>query len=138
MSRISRGTPAGDAYLDLKNQAQRTGRTTQELLQLYVLEGFLARLAASDLRDSFVLKGGVLLAAFDTRRPTKDVDLAGMNLVNASLPSSEALPIPGGVTSGTSGRSRGIGSPVGLQTLGPGRADATLAATDCEYRRSGG
>ncbi|TCC36277.1 nucleotidyl transferase AbiEii/AbiGii toxin family protein [Kribbella speibonae] len=84
MSRISRGTPAGDAYLDLKNQAQRTGRTTQELLQLYVLEGFLARLAASDLRDSFVLKGGVLLAAFDTRRPTKDVDLAGIKLVNST------------------------------------------------------
>ena len=84
MSPISRGTPAGDAYLDLKNQAQRTGRTTQELLQLYVLEGFLARLAASDLLDSFVLKGGVLLAAFDTRRPTKDVDLAGIELINST------------------------------------------------------
>lgn len=84
MSRISRGTPAGDAYLDLKNQAQRTGRTTQELLQLYVLEGFLARLAASPVRDNFVLKGGVLLAAFDTRRSTKDVDLAGRNLTNST------------------------------------------------------
>ncbi|HEY0691651.1 MAG TPA: nucleotidyl transferase AbiEii/AbiGii toxin family protein [Kribbella sp.] len=83
MNRISRGTPAGDAYLDLKNQAQRTGRTTQELLQLYVLEGFLARLAASPVRDNFVLKGGVLLAAFDTRRATKDVDLAGRNLPNS-------------------------------------------------------
>jgi hypothetical protein len=84
LSRISRGTPAGDAYLDLKNQAQRTGRTTQELLQLYVLEGFLARLAASPVRDNFVLKGGVLLAAFDTRRSTKDVDLAGRNLTNST------------------------------------------------------
>ncbi|WP_427885780.1 nucleotidyl transferase AbiEii/AbiGii toxin family protein [Kribbella sp. GL6] len=83
MNRISRGTPAGDAYLDLKNQAQRTRRTTQELLQLYVLEGFLARLAASPVRDNFVLKGGVLLAAFDTRRATKDVDLAGRNLANS-------------------------------------------------------
>ena len=80
MSRVSRGTPAGDAYLDLRGQAQRTGRLTQELLQLYVLEGFLARLAVSDVRDSFVLKGGVLLAAYDTRRPTKDVDLAELNL----------------------------------------------------------
>lgn len=71
MSRISRGTPAGNAYLDLKNQAKLTGRPTQELLQLYVLEGFLARLAASDVRDGFVLKGGVLLAALGTRRPTK-------------------------------------------------------------------
>jgi Nucleotidyl transferase AbiEii toxin, Type IV TA system len=82
VSRISRGTPASDAYIDLQGQARRTGRPTQDLLQLYVLEGFLDRLAVSDLRDSFVLKGGVLLAAFDTRRPTKDVDLAGLNLAN--------------------------------------------------------
>lgn len=84
MSRITRGTPAGDAYLDLKNQAQRTGRTTQELLQLYVLEGFLTRLVASSVRDNFVLKGGVLLAAFGTRRATKDVDLAGRDLANST------------------------------------------------------
>jgi hypothetical protein len=82
VSRVTRGTPSGDAYLDLQNEARRTGRPTQELLQLYVLEGFLARLAASDVRESFVLKGGVLLAAFDSRRPTKDVDLAGVNLAN--------------------------------------------------------
>lgn len=82
MSQISRGTPSGDAYLELQSQARRTGRPTQELLQLYVLEGFLARLSVSDSRDRFVLKGGVLLAAFDSRRPTKDVDLAGIDLAN--------------------------------------------------------
>lgn len=82
MSRVTRGTPSGDAYLDLQNQARRQGRPTQELLQLYVLEAFLFRLAESDLRDSFVLKGGVLLAAFDARRPTKDVDLAGIDVTN--------------------------------------------------------
>lgn len=79
MSRVTRGTTSGNAYLDLQNEARRSGRPTQELLQLYVLEGFLSRLAVSDLRDSFVLKGGMLLAAFDLRRPTKDVDLAGIN-----------------------------------------------------------
>ena len=47
----------------------REGRPTQEMFQLYVLEGFLARLAISEVRDRFVLKGGVLLAAFDSRRP---------------------------------------------------------------------
>ncbi|HEY5840841.1 MAG TPA: nucleotidyl transferase AbiEii/AbiGii toxin family protein [Mycobacterium sp.] len=52
------------------------------MFQLYVLEGFLARLAVSDLRDRFVLKGGVLLAAFDSRRPTKDVDVAGLDVAN--------------------------------------------------------
>lgn len=82
MSRVTRGTAAGDAYLDLQNQARRTGRSTQELHQLYVLEGFLARLVLSDVHDSFVLKGGVLLAAFDTRRPTKDVDLAAIDVAN--------------------------------------------------------
>lgn len=82
MSRVTRGTPSGDAYLDLQNEARRTGRPTQELLQLYVLEGFLARLATSEVRESFVLKGGVLLAAFDQRRPTRDVDLAGVGLAN--------------------------------------------------------
>jgi hypothetical protein len=82
VSRVTRGTPSGDAYLDLQNQARRTRRQTQELLQLYVLEGFLARLAASAMRERFVLKGGVLLAAFGSRRPTKDVDLAGRDLAN--------------------------------------------------------
>lgn len=67
MSRVTRGTLSGDAYLDLQNEARRTLRPTQELLQLYVLEGFLARLAVSDVRESFVLKGGVLLSAFDSR-----------------------------------------------------------------------
>lgn len=82
MSRVSRGTPGADAYLDLQNQARRAKRPTQELHQLYVLEGFLARLVASDVRESFVLKGGVLLAAFDSRRPTKDVDLAALDIAN--------------------------------------------------------
>lgn len=82
MSAIKRGTPSGDAYLDLQSRARREGRPTQELFQLYVLEGFLARLAISDARDQFVLKGGVLLAAFDARRPTKDIDLAALGIAN--------------------------------------------------------
>ena len=77
-----RGTPSGDAYLDLQIEARRTRRQTQELLQLYVLEGFLARMAVSAIRERFVLKGGVLLAAFGSRRPTRDVDLAGRDLAN--------------------------------------------------------
>lgn len=50
-------------------------RPVQELQTLYVLEALLARIAASSHRDDFVLKGGVLLAAFAARRPTKDIDL---------------------------------------------------------------
>jgi Nucleotidyl transferase AbiEii toxin, Type IV TA system len=82
MSQVSRDTPAGEAYLDLQRQARASGRPTDELIQLYVLEGFLARLAASPAREKFVLKGGVLLAAFGNRRPTRDVDLAGLGVSN--------------------------------------------------------
>jgi Nucleotidyl transferase AbiEii toxin, Type IV TA system len=82
MSRVTRATPAGAAYLDLQRQARQNGRLTAELHQLYALEGFLARLEASPVRDQFVLKGGVLLAAFGNRRPTRDIDLAGIDLNN--------------------------------------------------------
>jgi hypothetical protein len=30
-----------------------------------------------------ILKGGVLLAAYEMRRPTRDVDLAGLNIANS-------------------------------------------------------
>jgi hypothetical protein len=43
-------------------------------MQLYVLEAFLARLAATRFADRLVLKGGVLLAVFGERRPTRDID----------------------------------------------------------------
>ncbi len=48
----------------------------QELLTLYALEGFLGRLGRSGLSADLVLKGGVLLAAYAVRRPTRDVDVA--------------------------------------------------------------
>ncbi len=80
MTGPTRETVEGRAYLDLQNKARREGRPTDELLQLYALEGFLARLAASDRRTQFVLKGGVLLAAFGTRRPTRDIDLQAQQL----------------------------------------------------------
>lgn len=73
--RPTRATTEGRAYLDLQNLARSQRRPTDELHQLYALEGFLARLAASPHADKLVLKGGVLLAAYDARRPTRDVDL---------------------------------------------------------------
>lgn len=76
------GTPAGDAALAIQRLARRTGGDVQELQTLYVLEALLARLAISDYRDDFVLKGGVLLAAFAVRRPTKDIDLQASGLAN--------------------------------------------------------
>jgi hypothetical protein len=47
MSRPTRDTAAGRAYLDLQNRARAEGRGTQELLTLYVVERWLARLSAS-------------------------------------------------------------------------------------------
>ena len=47
MSRPSRDTPAGRAYLDLQNRARAEARGTQELLTLYVVERWLARLSPS-------------------------------------------------------------------------------------------
>lgn len=72
---------ARSRYLALRRQARDTGRPFSELLELYALEGFLRRLAASPHADKFVLKGGMLMAAFDTRRPTRDVDMQALDLV---------------------------------------------------------
>lgn len=77
-ARVTRESAAGRAYLDLRRLARADGRATEEYLRLYALEGFLARLAASPNRDQFVVKGSVLLAAYDARRPTADIDLAGL------------------------------------------------------------
>jgi hypothetical protein len=65
MSPVRRESTAGRAYLDLQALARRTGRPTQELLVLYVLERFLFRLARSTYRDRLVLKGGMLLACLE-------------------------------------------------------------------------
>lgn len=81
-TRPTRETVEGRAYLDLQALARRTGRPTDELHQLYALEGFLDRLTRSAHVDQFVLKGGVLLAAYNTRRPTRDVDLSASAISN--------------------------------------------------------
>lgn len=82
MSRPTRSTAAGRAYLDLQRRARAEGRPTQELLTLYVVERWLARLALSPYAEQFVLKGGILLAVFDARRPTADVDALARNFAN--------------------------------------------------------
>jgi hypothetical protein len=71
----SRDTPGGRAFNDLRNLARSRRRPVDEYLTLYSLEGLLTRLAASERAGDFVLKGGVLMAAFAARRPTRDIDL---------------------------------------------------------------
>ncbi|QWF82795.1 nucleotidyl transferase AbiEii/AbiGii toxin family protein [Amycolatopsis sp. CA-230715] len=70
-----------------RSTAARTGRAvpTQEYLIRHVLESFLDRLTRTTHADDFVLKGGILLAAYGVRRPTKDVDA---NAVNADVSTS--------------------------------------------------
>lgn len=82
MSRPGRDTTAGGVYLDLQARARREGRPTDELLVLYVLERFLFRLAQSGHRSHLILKGGMLLAALEERRPTRDVDLLAQAVDN--------------------------------------------------------
>jgi hypothetical protein len=65
----------------LQRIARAQGRAVQELLTLYVLERFLARLVESSYADLFVLKGGVLLAGYGLRRPTRDVDMQAIDFV---------------------------------------------------------
>lgn len=66
----------------MQRKARSEGRTTAEYLRLYALEGFLLRLANSGHNGKFVLKGGVLLTAYELRRPTADVDFAGIAISN--------------------------------------------------------
>lgn len=89
-SRPVRATPDGRAYLDLQNRARREGAPTEDLFVLYVLERFLWRLSRSRYADSFVLKGGLLLAAFNARRTTADADLLARNVRNDAAAAVES------------------------------------------------
>jgi predicted nucleotidyltransferase component of viral defense system len=84
MKRASNDTLAGRRYLDLQREAKRTGRPTDELIQLYALECFLDRLIHSKFADNFILKGGILLAALDARRPTRDIDFVARAIENTT------------------------------------------------------
>jgi hypothetical protein len=104
MANPNRDTAAGAAFLDLRALAKSEGRNVAELLDLYLLEGFLGRLAASIHSPHLVLKGGALLAAYGTRRPTRDVDLLATGLhaesdtVLAVVQDIAALPRDDGLT----------------------------------------
>jgi nucleotidyltransferase AbiEii toxin of type IV toxin-antitoxin system len=95
--------------LSLQREAKAADRTTAEYLRLYALEGFLLRLAHSPHKDMFVLKGGVLLAAYGLRRPTTDIDGAALQTSNdvadirqfVLTAASTARRAPDGATSGT-------------------------------------
>lgn len=76
MTPVRRATKGGQVYLDLQKQARDGRDNTDQLLIRYVLERFLYRLTQSPWQGRLILKGGMLLAAFDVRRTTQDADLA--------------------------------------------------------------
>jgi hypothetical protein len=82
VSRPTRASEAGRAYLYLQNRARAERRGTQQLLTLYVVERWLARLSVSQYSEKFVLKGGMLLAAYDARRPTADLDALARSIAS--------------------------------------------------------
>jgi Nucleotidyl transferase AbiEii toxin, Type IV TA system len=63
----------------LLNYAKANGRPFAEVLQYYAMERFLYRLSASPHRGKFLLKGALLLTAWQApiTRPTMDIDLLG-------------------------------------------------------------
>jgi predicted nucleotidyltransferase component of viral defense system len=66
----------------IKNYAKDNNIAAQVVLQNYMFERFLERLAKSDYREKFVIKGGMLIAAIvglDTRS-TMDLDTTLKNL----------------------------------------------------------
>jgi len=74
---------AADAFkaLQTKARAEHSG-DTQGLLVVYAVESFLRRLAQSDFAHRMVLKGGMLMAANNIRRMTKDADLSTHGIAN--------------------------------------------------------
>lgn len=63
----------------LLNYAKAQGRPFNEVLQYYGLQRFLYRLGQSRSRERFILKGALMLVAWQSpvTRPTRDIDLLG-------------------------------------------------------------
>jgi hypothetical protein len=63
----------------LLNQARAEGRPFNEVLQYYGLNRFLYRLGLSAYRERLILKGALMLVAWESpvTRPTRDIDLLG-------------------------------------------------------------
>ncbi len=68
----------------LRNTAQQAGLSFNDILQAYVIERFLARLARSPHVDSVLLKGALMLRVWGVprARPTMDIDLLRRGIAN--------------------------------------------------------
>jgi len=63
----------------LVNKSRQEHRPFAELVQYYAMERFLYRLSTTHYKNKFILKGALMLQAWDApmARPTKDIDLLG-------------------------------------------------------------
>lgn len=77
------GNTAASVRARLTNKAKASQRPFQELLQHYALERLLYRLAQSPYRDRFLLKGALLLNAWNApvSRPTRDMRIYRLSQV---------------------------------------------------------
>lgn len=79
----------------LLNHARATERPFNEILQRFALERFLYRLGHSPYAHRFVLKGALMLTAWQipSPRPTRDIDLLGRmeNTVEQVVSAVEAI-----------------------------------------------
>lgn len=83
---------AASVHQRLLNIARREDRRFNELLQHYALERWLFRLSRSSYSERLILKGALLLTAWQApiRRPTRDIDLLArlgndLNLIRAVI-----------------------------------------------------
>jgi len=70
---------AASVHQRLLDKARETGRPFSEVLQYFAMERFLYRLSKSPYKDSFILKGALMLNVWKAlfTRPTLDIDLLG-------------------------------------------------------------
>lgn len=71
--------PAASVRQRLLDLSRAQARPFQEILQFYVMERFLYRLSRSEHVNRFVLKGALMLQAWEAphSRPTMDIDMLG-------------------------------------------------------------
>ncbi len=77
----------------LLNQARTDKRTFSELLQYFAMDRFLYRMSISDYADSFILKGALMLRAWQSPvfRPTMDIDMLAHRTSNEIPEIEEAI-----------------------------------------------
>jgi len=71
----------------LRNVAADSGLSFNDILQAYVIERFLARLARSPQVDTFLLKGALMLRVWGVprARPTMDIDLLRRGIADQAV-----------------------------------------------------